>query len=108
MCKKCSGGFLLVEALFALALLWTTAAVLLPLLTQMAQERNSLILEEKARRLLAIALYEEPLVGETTIADGRTVFRLQASDEGVRMWKVCVRWNDYAGREMERCGYGKR
>ncbi|MES0855517.1 competence protein ComG [Geobacillus sp. G4] len=108
MCKKCSGGFLLVEALFALSLLWMTTAVLLPLLMQIAVERQSLTLEEKAHQLLTIALYEEPLVGETIVADGRTMFRLQAREEGGRMWKVCVRWNDYAGREMERCGYGKR
>ncbi|WP_339263578.1 competence protein ComG [Geobacillus sp. FSL K6-3411] len=108
MYKKCSGGFLLVEALFALALLWTAAVVLLPLYMQITLERNNLVLEEKAHRLLTIALYEEPLVGETTVADGRTVFRLQARNEGGQMWKVCVRWNDYVGREVERCGYGKR
>jgi len=108
MYKKCSGGFLLVEALFALALLWTAAAVLLPLYMQIALERSNLALEEKARRLLTVALYEEPLVDETAVADGRTIFRLQARDEGGRMWKVCVRWNDYVGREVERCGYSKR
>ncbi|AGT32771.1 competence protein ComG [Geobacillus genomosp. 3] len=108
MCKKCSGGFLLVEGLFALVLLWTTAAVLLPLFMQVVLERNNLVLEEKARRLIAVALYEEPFVGETTVVDGRTTFRLQAHEEGGRMWKVCVRWNDYAGREVVRCGYGKR
>ncbi|RLQ01733.1 competence protein ComG [Geobacillus sp. FSL K6-0789] len=108
MCKKCSHGFLLMEALFALALLWTAAAVFLPMLMQMELERNNLALEEQAQRLLAIALYEEPLVGETKASIGRTVFRLRAYEEGGRMWKVCVRWNDYAGREKERCGYSKR
>ncbi|WP_339232827.1 competence protein ComG [Geobacillus sp. FSL W8-0032] len=108
MCKKCSKGFLLVESLLALSLLGLTAAGFLPLLLQIAAERRNLVLEEQADQLLTVAMYEQPLVGEAVVVDGRTTFRLQGREEGERTWRVCVRWNDYVGRERERCGYSKR
>jgi competence protein ComGE len=107
MCKKCS-GFTLVEAVFALALLLVVTTALLPLFTQIAIERQNIALKAKAQQLLSVALHEEDMKPEATVADGRTTFVLRSYYEENDMWKVCVRWNDYAGRSVERCGYGKR
>ncbi|AEH47240.1 competence type IV pilus minor pilin ComGE [Parageobacillus thermoglucosidasius] len=107
MCKKCN-GFTLVEAVFALALLLVVTAALLPLLTQMMLERENIALKAKAQRILDAALYEENIWQETTIVEGRTTFVIHSGYEENNIWKVCVRWNDYAGRRAERCGYVKR
>ncbi|BDG46535.1 MULTISPECIES: competence type IV pilus minor pilin ComGE [Parageobacillus] len=107
MCKKCN-GFTLVEAVFALALLLVVTAVLLPLFTQIMLERENVALKAKAQQILDAALYEENIRQETTIAEGRTTFVIHSDYEENNIWKVCVRWNDYAGRSAERCGYAKR
>jgi competence protein ComGE len=107
MCRKCS-GFTLVEAVFALALLFVVTTALLPMFTQIMLERKNIDLKEKAQQLLSVALHEEQMKPETTVVDGRTTFVLHSYYEENDMWKVCVRWNDYAGRSLERCGYGKR
>ncbi|EZP76134.1 hypothetical protein H839_12694 [Parageobacillus genomosp. 1] len=107
MCKKCS-GFTLVEAVFALALLLVVTTALLPLFTQIAIERQNIALKAKAQQLLSVALHEEDMKPEATVADGRTTFVLRSYYEENDMWKVCVSWNDFAGRSLERCGYGKR
>ena len=107
MCKKCN-GFTLVEAVFALALLLVITTVLLPLFAQIMMERQNIALKAKAQQILDAALYEENIQRETTIVDGRTTFVIRWDHEENDMWKVCVRWNDYAGRRAERCGYVKR
>jgi competence protein ComGE len=107
MCKKCS-GFTLVEAVFALALLLVITTVLLPLFTQIMVERQNIALKAKAQQILDEALYEENIQPETTVVDERTTFVIRSDHEESDMWKVCVRWNDYAGRSAERCGYVKR
>ncbi|KYD09664.1 hypothetical protein B4119_2512 [Parageobacillus caldoxylosilyticus] len=96
------------EAVFALALLLAVTTVLLPLFTQMVMERQNIALKAKAQQLLSVALHEEHMKPEATVVDGRTTFVLHSYYEENDMWKVCVRWNDYAGRNVERCGYGKR
>lgn len=107
MCKNCN-GFTLVEAVFALALLLAITTVLLPLFAQIMMERQNIALKAKAQQILDAALYEENIQRETTIVDGRTTFVIRRDHEENDMWKVCVRWTDYANRSAERCGYVKR
>ncbi len=108
MCKKCN-GFTFVEAVISLALLLFVTTTLLPLLTHMMVERENAALKSKAQQLLNVELSkgdEVPI--EKTVTNGEIIYTIHWTNEGDGMKKACVRWQDYVGRMVERCGYVKR
>ncbi|MBA2873458.1 competence type IV pilus minor pilin ComGE [Thermaerobacillus caldiproteolyticus] len=109
MSKKCS-GFTFIEALVSLALLLFVTAFLLPSFTHIMIERENTVLKSRAQQLLQAALreQEDEEQGEKTVTDGRITYVIQWNSEEEGMRKACVHWQDYVGRNMERCGYAKR
>ena len=107
MCKNCN-GFTFVEAIVSLALLLFITAALLPLVTHIMVERKNAALKSEAQQLLNAEMNNGDRVSEKTVTMKGIVYTISWTNEGNGIKKACVRWNDYADRTVERCGYVKR
>lgn len=107
MSKSCN-GFTFVEAIVSLALLLFITTALLPLVTHIMVERQNAALKSQAQQLLNDEMSNNDRFIEKTVTIRGVVYTVSWTNEGNKIKKACVRWNDYVGRIVERCGYVKQ
>ncbi|HET7579760.1 MAG TPA: type II secretion system protein [Bacillales bacterium] len=107
-------GFSLVEVMAALTVLTITAAVSLPLLIHVYQDREAVHEELRAANLLQNHLKRWIVEGTAgaqnhqVLRHGGTTYRLTWNAEPeLKAEKICITWYSSKERRKQKCGYAK-
>lgn len=113
MSLNCNRGYILVEMLVSLSILFTICFFMVPNYLLIMNERKSMELVNIANTFLMEELHAYMFEGREK--ENKMMIQLDTEfhlvwryNDKIQLDEACISWRDQRNRERKRCGYGKK